>query len=429
MIIAKRAEDTRCGLIGKILREGKPYLSRFGENLRCEPSFVVVEKPEFINPIEYEGTYDETYFQRVEELFDIAADKLRKTPFTRRISFPIWRPRDWLCKTPPAITEVSLLAVDEKLNATAFIRSLDAFNYFTSNFDFLNYVLESVLSKMDFKKGSIGIVIAAPHIYERDLKLAEGEKEYREEIFGVTEHGAHIVEDYMSSAWHSVLEAIFYSGRIKRTEWEEIFVGQAESKFIHRLFVEVRNPYELQIHDKATFTKEYGIEYAHEYMIHAKSIDEPVCEPILRKGEVYTYAERARHCERDETKVDQLYAAIQKLREDKFRRDCYVGISREWDLKSDEPPCLRGYQFIGLNDVLAGIFYMRSNDAYGAMHANMFAFSTLTQYLAELTGFAKHRYYHFSVDAHIYAEFFDVVKEILEPKTPSYGEMAKENKR
>jgi thymidylate synthase len=162
-------------------------------------------------------------------------------------------------------------------------------------------------------------------------------------------------------------------------------------------------------------------------MIHAKSIDKPVCEPIL-KGEEYTYAERARYCENDDIRVDQLYAVIEKLKSDRFRRDCYVGISREWDLQSKEPPCLRGYQFVGMNDVLAGIFYIRSNDAFAAMHANMFAFSVLTGYIAELTNFSRHSYYHFAVDAHIYAEFLEAVGEILEPETPSYAGLYENHK-
>jgi len=433
MIISKDAENARKNLIGKILREGKTYPSRFGNSVRCKPAFVVVEKPDYFHSFEYDFSgwkiCDESYTGRVEHLFDVAAEKLNSSPFTRRVSIPIWRPKDHQCDTPPAITEISFLVVDGRLNVTAFIRSLDVVNYFTFNFDFINYVFDEVLKRTNFEKGSVGMVITAPHIYERDLKRAEEERKDEKEVFGVTEHGAHIVEDYLSSAWHSALDAIFHNGRTKRTEWGELFEGQAESKFIHRLFIEVKNPYELQIHDKAPFTREYGIEYAHDYMIHAKCIDKPVCESILKEGETYTYAERARYCESDDVRVDQLYTVMQKLRKDKFRRDCYVGISREWDLKSDEPPCLRGYQFIGVNDVLAGIFYMRSNDAYGAMHANMFAFSTLTQYVAELTGFSGHVYYHFAVDAHIYAEFFDAVREILEPETPSLLEEMGGNNR
>ncbi len=424
MIISRDAEELKAKILAKIIDEGFKCKSKYGDTIRCKPIFGIVKNPEYVHELEYDfsgySICGEGYVERVEESINYAVKKLKKTPFTRRVSIPIWRAKDHLCKTPPAITEISFLIYDNRLNATALIRSLDVTNYFTFNFDFVNYVLNRILDELDCKKGSIAMIISIPHIYIRDLERARDEMKEYEEIYGVTEFGTHIVEDYLSSAWHSVLEAVYFRGKSKKTEWGEMFEGQAESKFLHRVFVEVKNPYENQIHDKAPFTRKYGIEYAHDYVIYAKSIDKPIKEPMLKEGETYTYAERARYCERDDIKVDQLYKVIEKLKEDKYKRDCYVGISRTWDLLSDEPPCLRGYQFFALNDeTLAGLFFMRSNDAYGAMHANAYAFSLLTQYVAELAGFQKHVYYHFAVDMHIYAEFFDAVKEILQPETPT----------
>ncbi|RLI77011.1 thymidylate synthase [Archaeoglobales archaeon] len=424
MIISKDAKELKNKLLGKIIDEGVECKSKYGDTLRCKPAFAVVKNPDYVHELEYDFSgytiCGERYTGRVKESIDDAIQKLKSTPFTRRVSIPIWRAKDHNCDTPPAITEISFIVYKNQLNATTLVRSLDVLNYFTFNFDFVNYVVEQVLDKTGYKKGSIAMLINVPHIYMRDLKRAKDERDEYEEKYGVTEYGTHIVEDYLSSAWHSVLEGVYFEGMVKKTEWGEMFEGQAESKFLHRTFVEVKNPYENQIHDKAPFTRKYGVEYAHDYVICAKSIDKPINEPILKEDETYTYAERARYCEKDVVRVDQLYAVIEKLREDKFRRDCYVGISRPWDLLSDEPPCLRGYQFFALNDeTLAGLFYMRSNDAYGAMHANAYAFSLLTQYVAELTGFQNHVYYHFAVDMHIYAEFFDAVKEILQPETPT----------
>ncbi|AEA47303.1 thymidylate synthase [Archaeoglobus veneficus] len=425
MIIASSVEDARRRLIGKILEEGKPFPSRYGRAIQCRPALVVIKNPEYVEELDYScwQICRESYFDRVEGLLDVAAERLRAKPYTRRISIPIWLPKDHLCETPPAITEVSFLYFNDRLNVTAFVRSLDALNYFTPDSDFLNYMLEEVSEKSGLEKGSIAMLISCPHIYERDVERAESEARKAEEIFGVTDEAAHLVEDYISSAWHSALEAV-YHGKEKQTEWGEVFEGQQTSRFVPRLFVEVRKPEENQIHDKAPFTREYGVEYAHSYVIYANCIDKPVSEPILKEGEVYTYAERARYCENDEVKVDQLYMCMEKLREERCRRDCYVGISRPWDLTSDEPPCLRGYQLVCeiQNDCnrLAGIFYMRSNDIYGAMHANMFAFATLTEYVAELTDFSGCTYYHFANDAHIYGEFIDAVKEILYPETPAF---------
>jgi len=408
--------------MGKIIEEGEERESRFGGILKSQPAFLVIKNLEYTDKIDEDfwNFCGDNYFNRIENAVEIAAEKLNASPFTRRVSIPIWKPYDHFCENPPAITEVSFIQLENRLNATAYIRSLDVCNYFSHNTDFLNYLMDEVVERTGLEKGTLGIVVGIPHVYVRDIKMAENEAESYEEIFGFTEHGCHLVEDYLSSAWHSALDVIYNEGMEKETEWGEIFEGQAECRFVHRLFIEVKNPYEHQIHDKAPFSRSYGIEYAHEYTIHAGCIDKEVRENILKDGEVYTYAERARYCEKDEIKVDQLYTVIQKLKKNRSSRDCYVGISREWDLRTEEPPCLRGYQFVG-NDKLLGIFYMRSNDAYGAMHANMFAFSILTQYVAELAGFKTHEYFHFSVDAHIYSEFLEAVREILQPEMPSFS--------
>jgi len=421
MIISKDPEKLQKSLASKILDENTRFKTRYGVELRGKPQLVVSEKlhSDFHPDSSGWRACNESYSERVDDGIKDAVEKLKKVPYTRRVSIPVWRPKDHLCNTPPAITEISLLFSNDKLHVTAFLRSMDVVNYFMPNFSFISHVLEVVSEEAGLEAGSVGMLIAIPHIYERDIERVE--KARYKEHFDYHELGTHIVEDYISSAWHSALENIYRNGDAKRTEWGELFEGQEESKFVHRMFIEVRKPEENQIHDKAPFTKKYGIEYAHDYVIHAKSIDREVKENILKEGETYTYAERARYCEKDEVKVDQLYRVIQKLRERRDRRDCYVGISRPWDILSDEPPCLRGYQ-LGFWRKFFGIFYMRSNDAYGAMHANMYAFNLLTDYVSHMLGYDSHHYFHFSLDAHIYGEFIDSVREILEPETPSYLE-------
>jgi thymidylate synthase len=430
MILAKEWGEARNELIGKILDAGGVYKSRFGDTLRCEPTLVVVEKPSYFFKLERDFSGwrfgGESYSSRIEPMLFKAAKKLRTSPFTRRISFPVWNPKDHFCDHPPAITEISILPIDGKIHATAFVRSLDAYNFFMYNADFVTYILDTLSMLTDFEMGSAAMLISIPHVYLRDERKAENASEIAKEIFGHHELATHLKEDYISTAWHSAMEVVYHRGKTKKTEWGEFFDGQEESRFVHRLFIEVDNPYEHQLHDKAPFTKKYAIEYAHDYMIYAKCIDKPVGERILREGESYTYAERARRCETDEVMVDQFYTVLRKLREEPHRRDCYIGISRPWDIESSDPPCLRGYQFVGErienHNVLNGIFFMRSNDIYGAMHANAYAFSILTQYVAELTGFETHRYHHFAVDAHVYAEFLGAVKEILEPESPAFSD-------
>ncbi|MCS7144553.1 MAG: thymidylate synthase [Archaeoglobaceae archaeon] len=412
MILAKDFEEARRAIVGKIVENGFLCRSRFGNYLSVDPSFLVVENPTDAEIVK--DYFGEKYLDRFKEVSEVAVQKLKERKFTRRVSIPIWRPEETLSTNPPAITEISFL-FDEKLHLTAYIRSLDCLNYFEPNFRFLSYALKSVSEKAELQEGSIAMLVGIPHVYERDLSRAKSISEHKEEVFGYSELGTHLVEDYLSSAWHSALEIIYNHGKSKETEWD-MFEGQKTSKFAHRVFIEVKKPDENKLHDKAPFTERYGIDYAHEYVICAEKLLERVDRSILKEEEEYTYAERARFCVKDLIKVDQLFEAIRKLKEDKCRRDCYVGISRVWDLLSNDPPCLRGYQFVNNRGKLKGVFYMRSNDAYGAMHANMFGFALLTKYVAELTGFTDYGYSHFAVDAHIYSGFLEPVKEILYPK-------------
>ncbi|WP_202319501.1 thymidylate synthase [Archaeoglobus neptunius] len=421
MILTRSPDEAKETLIRKVLSEGELCKSRFGNYYSAKPSLVVVEKPEYFG---YEFDYDvcgESYSERFLRCVEAAVEKLIKSPHSRRVSIPIWYPKDHNCRNPAAITEISFLVV-EKLHLTAFVRSLDSLNYFEHNFDFLIGALEDVSRKTGIEAGSVALLVGIPHIYERDIERAKSFDGNYEEVYGYNRLATHLVEDYISSAWHSALEVIYNNGNRKRTEWGDIFEGQGESLSVHRLFIEIRKPEENKIHDKAPFTEKYGVDYAHNYIMHAAKLDEEVRENILKEGEEYTYAERARYCERDYVKVDQLHSVINKLRDDKCRRDCYVGISRPWDLYSDDPPCLRGYQFSKYGEKLVGTFYMRSNDAYGAMHANMFAFALLTRYIAELTGFDSYAYNHFALDAHIYNEFLEAVRDILYPESPSYSD-------
>lgn len=422
MILAKYAENAKEMLISKILDADNVCKSRFGSYLSAPPTLVVVENPETLG---LEFDYDvcgERYSERLERCVELAAEKLISSPHSRRVSIPLWYPKDHLCTHPAAITEISFLVVHDSLHLTAYLRSLDSLNYFEANFDFLSEALQELSKRSGIDTGSVAMLIGVPHIYERDAERADSYRKDFEEVYGYHKLATHLVEDYLSSAWHSAMEVIYTKGGRKRTEWGDIFEGQEESLFIHRLFIEVKNPEDNRLHDKAPFTEKYGIEYAHDYIIHAARLDSEVKESILKEGEQYTYAERARYCERDDVRVDQLYTVVKKLREDRCRRDCYVGISRPWDIASSDPPCLRGYQFSKFGDDLYGTFYMRSNDAYGAMHANMFAFSILTKYVAEMTGFDGYRYNHFALDAHIYSEFIDAVRDILFPDSPSYSD-------
>ncbi|MFN3383290.1 MAG: thymidylate synthase [Archaeoglobaceae archaeon] len=410
MILSKDFGEAKAKILGKTLDDHLVCKSRFGNALSSDPSFIVVEKPESSAMIP--DFFIEKYQRTIEKSKKVAISKLKNAPYTRRVSIPLWSPEEHNSKNPLAITEISFL-FDEKLHLTAYFRSLECLNYFDSNFYFLSNTLEDFASEAELETGSIAMLVAIPHVYERDRKRVEVLAKDFKEIYGYTELGSHIVEDYISSAWHSAMEIVYNYGKFKATEWE-MFEGQKRSKFVHRLLVEVKKPEENKLHDKAPFTEKYCLDYAIGYVIG--NTFEIVSSSLLKEGEEYTYAERARFCEKDEVKVDQLFEVLQKLKADRFRRDCYVGVSRPWDLESKDPPCLRGYQFVGREEKLTGIFYMRSNDVFGAMHANMVAFALLTKYFSELSGFKGYEYMHFAVDAHVYEGFLNAVKEILYPE-------------
>ncbi|MCS7122163.1 MAG: thymidylate synthase [Archaeoglobaceae archaeon] len=402
MILAKDFDEAKSLLTSKVLKSKKSCRSRFGNFIYSEPTLVVLEKVEDLE-IDRSSIYFRTYEKRFEELFEVAEKKLKNSPYTRRVSIPIWRPEDHYSENPPAITEISFL-FDGELHLTAYLRSLEVLRYFEHDYGFLSYCLQRMSERTGMKVGTIAMLLAIPHVYERDVKVENLETDFSE-FYGYNKFATHIVEDYISSAWHSALEFIYKYGKMKKTEWE--FEKQKESLFVHRMFIEVKKPEENVLHDKAPFDLKYAIDYTMEYVLY-DSFDKPIKTGFL-KGEEYSYAERARFCEKDKIKVDQLYEAVKKLKD--YRRDCYVCISRPWDLESSDPPCLRGYQFFR-DEKVSGIFYMRSNDVYGAMHANMFAFSTLTKLIADYFG-SKHIYYHFAVDAHVYQGSLDLVKEIL----------------
>ena len=128
MLIAKDAEKLQQMLISWIIDNATKFESRYGTELRAKPILIVSEKGHAEEDTSGWRICDETYLDRIRECLDAAIEKLRKVPYTRRVSIPIWRPKDHLCNTPPAITEISFLFVDNKLHVTAFLRSLDALN-------------------------------------------------------------------------------------------------------------------------------------------------------------------------------------------------------------------------------------------------------------------------------------------------------------
>jgi len=65
---------------------------------------------------------------------------------------------------------------------------------------------------------------------------------------------------------------------------------------------------------------------------------------------------------------------------------------------------------------------MRSNDAYGAAHANQYAFARLLDIAARGLGVPRVRLAVLSCNMHVYADSQEAVNRMLHPRTPSAHE-------
>jgi thymidylate synthase len=111
------------------------------------------------------------------------------------------------------------------------------------------------------------------------------------------------------------------------------------------------------------------------------------------------------------------------LKEDRWTRRAEVTISRPWDILLAEPACLRAYVFQALDaDTLGLTLFMRSNDAYGATHANQYGFARLLWWVARETGFKRCKLTLLSCNMHIYGDSWDAVGNLLRPEMPTTRE-------
>ncbi len=383
----------------------------------------------------------ESYEDRMLKPIDqtrVGSQLIKKYPHTRRFSYSIARPWDILSKTPPSLMEIFVQAISKGdgepedspseimpgVHVTGFYRSLDVYNYLNINLIGLAEVQQRIITETDMNKGTLAIMAANAHYYKRDEKNVAEINETQPAP--PTPHAALIESENIPFGWHQTLEYIDSSGFTDKTQWGEVFAKQGMAKYAHRLMVDISNPTENMLDDQAPFTRVYGEEYAMRYII-GKIGDEPAKEGdiTLTEDEVYTYASRARWDRNDKMHfgrqpVDQLHHAIQLLKSNKWVRRAAVNISRPWDLTSSDPACLRAYVMQAIDKETLGItLFMRSNDAYGATHANQYGFARLAEYVASCTGFNKVRVTLLSANMHIYGDSLDAVDKMLRPDMPS----------
>lgn len=372
----------------------------------------------------------ETYTDRMRNPVDQISEGIRMikaAPYTRRFSISISRPWDIRSSLSPSLMELSVQVVREKkaaVHLTGFFRSVDVYNFLNLNLAGLSEIQRRICEETGYGRGTIAAMIANAHYYVKDEdevgRIRDGES-------GECRDAGLIECDHIPFGWRRTLEHVFTQGYEEETQWGEEFEGYAKAKYAHRLIVDISSPLEDMMDEKAPFTREYGEEYAMRYVIGTTSVPASKDEIVICEDEAYTYASRARWAEEDRKfgvePVDQLAEAINLLRKDRYTRRAAVTISRPWDISSRDPPCLRAYVLQAIDEsTLGGTFYMRSNDAYGATHANQYGFARLVQFVAQQCGFEKVRMTLLAMNMHIYSNSWNAVREILWPKTPSAGE-------
>jgi thymidylate synthase len=376
----------------------------------------------------------ETYRERMEKpinQMDAGAELIKKYPYSRRVSFSIARPWDVKSGTSPSLMEVYVQVTrgeTPQAHVTGFFRSVDVYNYLNLNLIGLAEIQQRICSGTGLGAGTIAAMLVNAHYYRRDEKKVEKVSDANVKPSSDSRHAKLIEAEHIPFGWFQTLEHIYHEGFEDETQWGEVFEKQGRAKFAHRLLVDISEPLEDMLDDKAPFTKEYGEEYASRYVIGTPKLPAGRGDVTLESGEVYTYASRARWDKNDierfkKEPTDQLYFAIKMLKEDRYTRRAAVNISRPWDVTLKEPACLRAYVFQALDkDTLGATFFMRSNDAYGATAANQYAFARLVQFAAMQSGFSKVRLTLLSVNMHIYGDSWNAVDGMLNPKMPSARE-------
>lgn len=112
---------------------------------------------------------------------------------------------------------------------------------------------------------------------------------------------------------------------------------------------------------------------------------------------------------------DQLKYMMDRIKEDPSCRRILFSLWNPKDLdKMKLPPCHYTYQiFIDDEGRMTGMLTQRSNDYFIGVCANVQFYSALTCMIAQQTGYKAYEFVHSAVDAHIYENQIDAVKEYL----------------
>ena len=226
-----------------------------------------------------------------------------------------------------------------------------------------------------------------------------------------------VVAKTLPQAWEQAVTQCWDNGSQFRTEYDKpdepssrdvLATIQALEPFaeprIHRAF-----PGGLDDLEKYRAEMLYGV---HDHWV----------DPKRNKWE-YTYHQRLfEYTMPDGRVVDQIAAAVDKLREVSFTRRAQAVTWKAWeDHQVYDPPCLQRIWFRVENDRLNMVAHMRSNDAYKAAFMNMYAFTELQAQIAKQLDLKPGEYIHVADSFHIYGSYFQEFSaflKTLDDRTP-----------
>lgn len=129
------------------------------------------------------------------------------------------------------------------------------------------------------------------------------------------------------------------------------------------------------------------------------------------------------------TAVDQLDYVLKAFYRDRQTRQAIIEIGDpvkdDFDYgrlkETKDYPCTRSIQFIMVNGALNCTVYIRSNDVlYGLSAVNVFNFTMMQEYIANILMVPIGKYYHIANNLHMYEDHVELVKELASLNIDDY---------
>jgi thymidylate synthase len=124
----------------------------------------------FANVLEKSGKEFKFFVNQIDKI----TEKLKRTPYSRRVVASLWNPfSDLESKTPPCLTQINWNVKNNRLYQTCVFRSHDLFGAYLFNVLALRELQRRISRKADLAMGELIIFSQSAHIYENSWKRVE----------------------------------------------------------------------------------------------------------------------------------------------------------------------------------------------------------------------------------------------------------------